>query len=113
MDRSSTPPPASTLICVHRPQPSPSAEALTLSEGSTPQQAGAHATLAPDAAHSSTLDSPTTTAKKKKKKKKGSYKDLMSSILQTSKTEEQARQDRLRQLQQHLGGGTFSKLDRI
>lgn len=58
-------------------------------------------------------DAETHKKKKRKKNKKGSYKDLMSGMLQTSKTEEQAREDRQRQLQQHLGGGAFSKLDRI
>lgn len=57
--------------------------------------------------------SKTPKKKKKKKPKKNSYKELMSGMLQSDKTEEEDRADNQRRLQQHLGGGTFSKLDRI
>ena len=118
MNGTGTPPPADTLVCVRRPSEGSNCSALplpTTSEGSPAVvlDDGASLCVEPQQAVPAATQDAATHKKKKKKNKKGSYKDLMCGMLQTSKTEEQAREDRQRQLQQHLGGGAFSKLERI
>jgi hypothetical protein len=50
---------------------------------------------------------------KKKKKKKQSYQDLMSSFTKPTQTDEEVRQAHQARLASSLGGGQFSKLDKI
>ena len=51
--------------------------------------------------------------KKKKKKKKNNYKDMMSGIMAPTRSEEEARKEYEEKMKQTLGGGEFSKLDKI
>ena len=51
--------------------------------------------------------------KKKKKKKKQSYKDLMAGFTSPTQTDEEIRQAHQAKLASSLGGGQFSKLDKI
>ena len=55
----------------------------------------------------------TSPMKKKKKKKKNSYKDMMSGIMAPTRSEEEARKEYEEKMKQTLGGGEFSKLDKI
>ena len=51
--------------------------------------------------------------KKKNKKKKKLYKDFMRSMMTPLKSEAQARKEYNNKLKKNLGGGTFSKVDKI
>jgi len=55
----------------------------------------------------------TETKKKKKKKKATGYKAMMKDIKGEKKTLEEERKAQKNKIQQSLGGGTFSKLDKI
>ena len=58
-------------------------------------------------------DSATEKKKKKKKKKKDNFKNIMNGILIPSTSEEDRRKSEMEKLRSHLGGGHFSKLDKI
>ena len=49
----------------------------------------------------------------KKKKKKNSYKNLINSIVNVEKTDDQIKEEYKEKMANVLGGGTFSKLDKI
>lgn len=51
--------------------------------------------------------------KNQKKSKKKKYKDLIGSIMSSSISEEEEKRQHLEKLQKSLGGGQFSKLDKI
>ena len=51
---------------------------------------------------------------KKKKKKKKKFSDLMADMTQgTSKSPEAALDEHRKKIARHLGGGTFSKVDKV
>ncbi len=51
---------------------------------------------------------------KKKRKKKSSYNDIMSGMMaQSTRSSEDALREQRQRIKQNLGGGHFSKLDRI
>jgi hypothetical protein len=51
--------------------------------------------------------------KKKKKKKKGGYADMMAEMMKPKQTDEEHRAQQTQHLAKNLGGGNFSKMDRI
>lgn len=55
----------------------------------------------------------TSPMKKKKKKKKNNYKDMMSGIMAPTRSEEEAKKEFEEKMKRTLGGGEFSKLDKI
>ena len=50
---------------------------------------------------------------KTKKKKKNSYKELMKSAMSSGKSDEKKKEEYQERLRKNLGGGQFSKLDKI
>ena len=52
-------------------------------------------------------------SKGKKSKKKSSYKDFMKSMMGPRKTDKQVQSDHQEKLMKNLGGGAFSKIDKI
>lgn len=51
--------------------------------------------------------------KMKKKKKKTNYKSLIQQIIQSDKTDEQMDKEYMDKIKKSMGGGTFSKIDKI
>ena len=70
-----------------------------------------------DAGVASSTEEPTPSSTKKrrlKKQKLSSYRDIMNTALAGSEsTDSQAREEQRERIRRNLGGGAFSKLDRI
>ena len=77
------------------------------------QQGGGAAAASPKAASPKQPAIPEEKKVKKKKKKKQSYQDLMSSFTAPTQTDDEVRQAHQARLAASLGGGEFSKLDKI
>jgi hypothetical protein len=59
------------------------------------------------------LDKKDKKCKKNKKRKKSSYKKLLRSMIKSTKTDEQKKNDYTNRLSKSLGGGRFNKIDNI
>jgi hypothetical protein len=105
-----------TTMAVDSPAHSPAhaAGVATAAVAATDMAASTPTTPVPAALLAIAADAASVSpVKKKKKKKKNSYKDMMAGVMAPTRTEEEANRAQEEKMKRTLGGGQFSKLDKI
>jgi len=94
--------------------PSPAdKEVLTTSTGMAADSAAVSPAQDSPAEIEKTVNAAPKESPKKKKKKKNSYANMMSDIMKPKMTDEDKERELAEKMNKSLGGGTFSKLDKI